>query len=164
MKSNLLFLADAALARLEPLLLLGTRLAVALPFFKSGLVKIGDFENAVYLFTEEFRVPVLSPALAAALATAGELALPVLLALGLATRYAALGLSALNVMAVYAYAHVLFQPGFEAALGQHYQWGFMALVLVVFGAGGLSVDGWLGRRARPADGTGAAATSGTTAL
>ena len=70
----------------------------------------------------------------------GELVFPVLLWLGLFGRLAALGLSAVNAMAVIAYAHVLFADGFEAALGQHYLWGFMLLVLAVYGPGGLSFD------------------------
>jgi putative oxidoreductase len=138
--------ADGLLDAVQPLLLLGLRLAVSLPFFKSGLVKLGDFENAVYLFTEEYRVPLLSPTVAAALATAGELAFPVLLVLGLGTRLAAVGLSAVNAMAVYAYAHVLLEPGFEAAVGQHTLWGVMLLVLLAFGGGTLAVDRWLTQR------------------
>jgi putative oxidoreductase len=143
--------ADAWLDALQPLLLLGLRLAVSPPFFKSGLVKLGDFANAVYLFTEEYRVPLLSPTLAAALATAGELAFPALLVLGLGTRFAAAGLSAVNAMAVYAYAHVLLAPGFEAAAGQHSLWGVMLLVLVAFGGGPLAADRWLARRGGGAD-------------
>lgn len=149
-------LAAAATARrgldaLRPLVLLGARLAVAWPFFKAGLVKIQDFETTRFLFQEEYHVPLLPPDVAAVAGTAGELVFPVLLALGLGTRLAAAGLGAVNVMAVVAYAHVLLEPGFEAALGQHWLWGFMLLVLLVFGPGGLSLDALLGRfRARPA--------------
>jgi uncharacterized membrane protein YphA (DoxX/SURF4 family) len=44
---------------------------------------------------------------------------------------------------------VLLTDGFEAALGQHYLWGFMLLVLVVFGPGRWAVDS-LGSSASPA--------------
>jgi putative oxidoreductase len=49
-------------------------------------------------------------------------------------------------MAVVAYAHVLLAPGFEAALGQHYLWGFMLVILAVYGPGRLSLDAWFGSR------------------
>ena len=131
---------------LQPLVLLAARLAVALPFWKAGLVKIRDWENTVFLFQEEYRVPVLSPELAALAGTAGELLFPVLLALGLGTRLAAIGLSGINVMAVVAYAHVLLEPGFEAAVGQHQLWGYLLVMLIAFGPGKLSLDHLLARR------------------
>ena len=71
-----------------------------------------------------------------------------LLAAGLATRWAALGLSAVNVMAVVAYAHVLLGEGFEAALGQHWLWGTVLAVLFVFGPGRWSIDAWIAARRR----------------
>jgi putative oxidoreductase len=77
---------------------------------------------------------------AAIAGTAGELVFPVLLMLGLLGRYAAAGLFAVNIVAVVSYSHVLLTEGFEAALGQHYLWGFMLLVLVVFGSGRWALD------------------------
>ena len=68
---------------LRPLLLLALRLYLASVFFRSGLTKIADWDTTLYLFTEEYAVPVLPPALAALMGTAGELLLPPLLALGL---------------------------------------------------------------------------------
>ena len=69
--------------------------------------------------------------LAAVLGTAGERVFPVLLIVGLLSRFAALGLSAVNVVAVVGYAHVLMSDGFEAALGQHCLWGPMLLTVLV---------------------------------
>lgn len=83
---------------------------------------------------------VLPPGIAAVLGTAGEIVFPVLLIVGLLSRYAAAGLTAVNVLAVVSYAHVLLSDGFEAALGQHHLWGLMLLVVLAFGAGRLSVD------------------------
>ena len=65
-------------------------------FFKSGLQKIDNWDSTLFLFNDVYAVPVLPPALAAWLATAAELALPVLLVVGLASRFGALGLFILN--------------------------------------------------------------------
>lgn len=133
---------------LSPLLLLGLRLWVPWQFFKAGLVKVSDWQSTLWLFREEYHVPLLPPALAAAAGTAGELVFPVLLAAGLAARWAALGLSLVNVMAVVAYAHVLLAEGYEAALGQHWLWGTVLAVLFVFGPGRWSFDAWIAARRR----------------
>ena len=68
-----------------------------------------------------------------------------LLVLGLFTRFGALGLFAVNAMAVISYWHVLGGEGFEAALAQHVLWGYMLAVIAVCGAGALSLDEKLGR-------------------
>ncbi len=128
--------------------LLAIRLYVPWQFFKSGLVKLQDWDSTLYLFRDEYHVPLLPPAAAAVTGAAGEIVFPVLLAAGFLTRYAALGLSAVNVMAVVSYAHVLLSEGFEAALGQHYLWGSLLLVLAVFGPGRWSVDEFLRQRRR----------------
>jgi putative oxidoreductase len=139
-------LAATVLAPVQSAFLLVLRLYVSWQFLKSGWLKLQDWESAKFLFEEEYKVPLLSPAVAAALGTAGELVFPALLIAGLLSRYAALGLSAVNVVAVVAYAHVLTSEGFEAALGQHYLWGLMLLTLLLFGPGRLSLDALLGRR------------------
>jgi len=136
-------LAERAAQWLVAPLLLITRVYVAWQFLKSGWLKIADWETTQFLFEEEYKVPLVSPLLAAVGGTFGELAFPVLLILGLLTRYAAAGLFAVNVIAVVSYAHVLLGEGFEAALAQHYLWGFMLLVVLVFGPGRLSIDAWL---------------------
>lgn len=129
-----------SLESLAPLLALATRLYVSWVFLKSGLLKVKDWESTLFLFREEYRVPLLPPDVAAVLGTAGELFFPVLLMLGLFGRVSALGLQAVNVLAVVSYAHVLMSEGFEAAIGQHYLWGFMLLMLMVYGPGALSLD------------------------
>ena len=139
-------LAAAAMRPFESLLLLGTRLYVSWQFLKSGWLKATDWEATRFLFEEEYRTPLLSPTIAAVAGTAGELVFPALLIAGLLGRYAAAGLFAVNAIAVVSYAHVLLTEGFEAALGQHYLWGFMLLVLVVMGPGRWSADALLDRR------------------
>jgi len=119
------------------------RLWIALEFFRSGWLKVTSWENTLFLFREEYHVPLLPPDLAAVAGTVGELLFPVLVALGLFGRLSAFGLGVVNVMAVVAYAHVLLAEGFEAALGQHVLWGFALLVITVFGPGRLSADSLL---------------------
>ena len=132
---------------LQPLLALATRIHVGWVFFKSGLWKVNNWDQTVGLFESEYRTPILSPTAAAILGTLGELAFPVLLWLGLFGRLSALGLSAINAVAVISYSHVLLADGFEAAIGQHKLWGFMLLVLMIYGPGKLSLDYVLGRQA-----------------
>jgi putative oxidoreductase len=139
-------LATTALTPFQSLFLLALRLYVSWQFLKSGWLKLQDWETTRLLFEEEYKVPLVSPDVAAALGTAGEIVFPALLIAGLLSRYAALGLSAVNVVAVVAYAHVLTSEGFEAALAQHYLWGLMLLTLLLFGPGRLSVDAVLARR------------------
>ena len=114
------------------------RLYVAEVFFRSGLLKVGNWPGTLYLFREEYRVPLLPPELAAVLGTFGELVLPVLLALGLVSRFAALGLSLVNVVAVVSFWHVLREN--EAALMSHWYWGILLLVTLLHGPGRLSLD------------------------
>jgi putative oxidoreductase len=132
--------------RLQSLFLLALRLYVSWQFLKSGWLKLQDWESTLYLFEDEYRVPLLSPVAAAVLGTAGEIVFPLLLIAGLLSRFAALGLSVVNVLAVVSYAHVLLSEGFEAAVAQHYLWGLMLLTLALFGPGAASVDGGLVRR------------------
>jgi len=134
---------DRMLDHLQPVLAFGIRLWVGLQFFMSGLTKISSWESTLFLFQEEYHVPLLPPSAAAVVGTFGELFFPVLLWLGLFSRISAIGLSVVNILAVIAYAHVLFSPGFEAAIGQHYLWGFMLLILTVYGPGRISLDHWL---------------------
>jgi putative oxidoreductase len=77
---------------LGPLINLTARIYVGWLFFRSGLVKIDDFESTVEFFADDWAIPYLAPMPAAVMATAGELILPVMLVLGLATRVSALGL------------------------------------------------------------------------
>ncbi len=139
--------ATRALDALRPWLLAGTRLYVSWQFLKSGALKLESWETTLGLFQDEYRVPLLPPELAAYAGTAGELVFPALLALGLFARGAAVGLSAVNVLAVVSYAHVLLSEGYEAALGQHLLWGYMLAVVAVAGPGALALDRWRGAQA-----------------
>ncbi len=132
------------LEALAPVLDLGIRLYVAWVFFKSGLLKIGNWSGTLYLFQNEYRVPLLPPEAAAWLGTFGELAFPPLLAIGLAGRFAALSLSVFNIVAVISFWHVLAKN--EAALMSHFYWGILLLVTLCHGPGRLALDHWIWRR------------------
>jgi putative oxidoreductase len=117
---------------------LGIRLYISKVFFLSGLTKIRDGDTTLTLFREEYHVPVLPPELAAVMGTFGELVLPVFLTLGLATRFAAFGLTFVNIMAVVSYWHFLNMA--DPALAQHVYWGVLILVVLLHGPGKLSLD------------------------
>ncbi|MBK7501579.1 MAG: DoxX family protein [Polaromonas sp.] len=125
----------------QPLAALLARLYVAQVFFMSGLTKIRDWETTVSLFTDEYKVPYLSPELAALLGTAGELVLPVLLVLGLLGRFAALGLFVVNAIAVISLSEIA-----PAALQQHITWGVLLALLAIYGCGKWALDHWLIKR------------------
>ena len=134
------------LDRLRPWFLLATRLWVSWQFLKAGWIKVTTWDTTLLLFREEYHVPLLSPPLAAVCGAFGELFFPALLVLGFFTRFGALGLFAVNAMAVISYWHVLGSEGYEAALAQHVLWGYMLAVIAVCGAGALSLDEKSGRR------------------
>jgi len=120
----------------EDLLLLATRIALAAIFWQSGRTKVEGWltvsDNAVALFADEYRLPVLAPALAAHLATYAEHLLPLLLALGLATRASALALLAMTaVIQIFVY---------PAAWPTHLSWAVLMLWLVRAGGGAIALD------------------------
>ena len=129
--------------RLAPLAQLVLRLGLAVPFFRSGLTKWDSFghlsDTAIYLFREEFRlhlfgaeVPYPAPVFMAHASGCAEILLPIFLVLGLGTRFAALGLLAMT-----AIIQITVPDGWA---NFHLPWAAMALALVVWGAGPLSVD------------------------
>ncbi|WP_051304474.1 DoxX family protein [Chitinilyticum litopenaei] len=128
---------------LQPLAALLARLYVAKVFFLSGLTKLRDWDTTILLFTEEYRMPLLPPDVAAVMGTAGEIVLPVLLVLGWPGRFAAAGLFVVNAVAAVSY------PALELLeLKDHYLWGVLLGYLVLHGVGRWSLEGWLGYRKR----------------
>lgn len=127
-----------ALDSLQPLAALLARLYIAQVFFLSGLTKLRDWDTTLALFADEYKVPLLSPAIAAFTGTAGEMVLPVLLVLGLAGRFSALGLFIVNAVAVIALSEIA-----PAALQQHVFWGALLAGLAIYGLGPWSLDRWL---------------------
>jgi putative oxidoreductase len=120
---------------LQPLALLATRFYVGWVFFASGLTKLRDWESTLFLFEEEYAVPFINFELAAWLGTAGELVLPVLLILGLGGRFAAAGLSIVNIVAVVSLEAIA-----PAAFTLHVLWGVLLAQIVLWGSGAISID------------------------
>jgi putative oxidoreductase len=114
------------------------RVAAATVFWNSAMTKLADWNAAVTLFVEEYKVPVLPPEVAAYMAVSIELSMPVLLVLGLITRGAALVLLGMT-----AFIEVFVYP---LAWPTHIQWAAMLLVLLCRGPGALSLDRLLWRR------------------
>lgn len=145
----------SAAARAEQLLgrfpasvtLLVLRVAVALPFWRSGQTKWAAWlelsDSAVFLFEEEFRLHLFGhayayplPQVAAWASAAAEIILPIMLVLGLGTRFAALGILAMTAM-----IQLTVPDGWET---YHLPWAAMALAVMTYGSGKLALDHLLG--------------------
>jgi putative oxidoreductase len=132
----------------ETIMLLMVRVALAGIFWRSGRTKVEEgslltvSENTIYQFGDDpfNKVPLLPSDVAAYLTTYAEHALPILLVIGLFTR-----LSALALMSMTLVIQLFVFP--EAWWQVHILWVALALVLIVRGGGGLSMDRLLsGRR------------------
>ena len=136
-------LAEGAVDRLGrfPLAILQLifRFSVASVFFKSGHSKILSWDTTILLFTNEYRVPVLSPEVAATLAASCELGGSVLIAIGLLTRLATLPLLGM----VFVIQTFVYPENWV----EHLTWAAMLVFLLTRGPGPISLDhllkGWL---------------------
>ncbi len=135
--------SSSLLDYLQPVLLLGARFYIAWVFFASGLTKLRDWESTLLLFEYEYSVPFLNFELAAYLATFGEIVLPILLILGLLTRFSAMGITIINIIAVISLEEIA-----PAAYILHILWGILLAQLIVFGGGYLSIDKYIKHKSR----------------
>ena len=120
-----------------PLLDLGVRLWVAQAFFVSGVLKVSNWQTALYLSANEYPVSWLDPVSAAVIGVTIELVGPVLLAAGLATRLAALPMLALALVIQFSYR----------ALDTQLLWVALLAWIMLRGPGPLSLDHLLKRGA-----------------
>jgi putative oxidoreductase len=148
----LAWLSSPPFTRLAPIAQLVLRVALAVPFLRSGLTKWESFgrlsDSTKYLFREEFKLHVFglelaypAPVLMAWASAIGEIAFPMLLLLGLGTRVAALGLLGMT-----AIIQLTIPDGWA---NFHLPWAAMALALITWGGGPLAADHWLHKRSRP---------------
>jgi putative oxidoreductase len=122
------------------------RLALAVPFWKSGILKWSGFlqlnGTAVDLFTDEFKLHLPggpfdfpAPKVMAFASGCGEIIFPILLVLGLGTRFAATGLLLMTCI-----VELTVPDGWPI----HITWAAMALAIMTWGPGGLSADHLIG--------------------
>ncbi len=127
------------------------RVALALPFLRSGLTRWDPFPDlsigTQFLFEDMFKLHVFgrvldlpAPLLTAYVTAVAEIALPLLLLVGLATRFAALGLLVMTGVIQ------LVAP--EGWANFHLYWAGLALALIALGPGALSLDALVARLAR----------------
>ncbi len=138
----------------DSLIALVGRFSIAAIFWKSGQTKIegfavdlvsGEFQfgwphlsdSALELFRSEYRLPLLPPELAAPMAAFGEHFFPILILLGLATRFSSLALLVMTLtIQIFVYPD---------AYPTHGVWATVLLVLIARGPGKISIDHWLAR-------------------
>ncbi|MCW8974605.1 MAG: DoxX family protein, partial [Sedimenticola sp.] len=126
------------IGQLIPASLLGliARLVIAYTFFSSGRTKVSGIlevtDTTLYLFKEEYALPLIPPEFAAYMATYAEHFFPILLVLGLFTRFAALSLLMMTlVIQLFVYPD---------AWNVHMWWAIAMLYLIKHGAGRASLD------------------------
>jgi len=141
-QAGVVHFAGAVIAHLErvPMALpeIVFRVAPALVFWRSAQTKLANWDLTVALFQDEYKVPVLPPELAAYLAVAVELAGPILLVLGLATRLGAAAMLGMTlVIQVFVYPQ---------SYPDHLLWAGPLLYLLLRGPGVVSIDHLIRRR------------------
>jgi putative oxidoreductase len=121
------------------------RLAIASVFLPAGLNKLASWEPTLALFRDEYRVPLLAPALAAVMATTIEIGCSALLIAGLATRVATLPLLG-QIVTIQLFVYPQAWP-------EHLVWGSILLFLLTRGPGAVALDHllepYLTERTRP---------------
>lgn len=115
-----------------------SRLAVAHVFWQSSQTKLASWPVTIQLFTFEYRLPVIDPGVAAVLATIAELSGSILLLCGLFSR-----LASLMLLCVTATIQIFVYPG---NWGEHLTWAAPLLLILVRGAGSMSIDHLAARR------------------
>lgn len=116
-----------------PLLFLTMRLWMAQIFWYSGLSKIQSWWTTIMLFKDQYKVPYLSPELAAYLAVGVELSCPILLALGLAARFATIPMLVMTAVIQLTYA----------VSTENFYWAVLLGLILCYGPGSLSLDNLL---------------------
>lgn len=112
------------------------RFYLAKLFFFSGLTKVTNWENTIFLFKHEYKINYISPEIAALFGTAAEFIFPAMLIVGLGTRFAAFGIVLMTAMIEFSYMHH----------NNHYYWLMLAGMLVTTSSGKWSVDHYIANK------------------
>jgi uncharacterized membrane protein YphA (DoxX/SURF4 family) len=120
----------------SPAMMLVIRLWIAHIFWASGTLKISNWSNTIWLFTNEHPVPGMPPLVAAIFGTTFELSCPVLLTLGLMSRLATLPLLVMTAVINFTYDNNI----------EHTYWAMLLGMILFYGPGKLSVDYWIGKK------------------
>ncbi len=115
---------------LSHVLLLWIRIFVALVFYRSGLTKIANMDSTIALFEYEYALPIISPVVAAYLATFSELTFSALLMVGLFTRAAAIPLIIMTLVIQF----LVFQNP------EHFYWLALLCIVAIYGGGKISLE------------------------
>lgn len=121
------------------------RISVAGVFWQSGQTKVEGWHisaSAIELFRNEYRLPLIDPTIAAYLSAAAEHLFPILLAIGLITRFSALALLIMTlIIEVFVYPD---------AWPTHGTWAACFLVLMTYGPGTISIDSSIAKHSKSA--------------
>jgi len=125
----------------DAVLLLVARLGIAAIFFQSARTKVEGLltitDSTYYLFETDYKLPFVAPNIAAHMATYSEHLFPIMLVLGLGSRFAALGLLGMTtVIEVFVYPD---------AWATHISWAGLLLPIIAKGGGAFSLDRLLRR-------------------
>ena len=122
---------------------LAARIFPAAVFWQSGQTKVAGFHlkpSAIALFQNEYQLPLIDPVIAAHISTFSEHFFPILLVIGLATRFSALALLFMTaVIEIFVYPD---------AWPTHGVWATCFLVVISRGPGWLSLDHLIARKYR----------------
>ena len=119
------------------ILVIPMRVAAFSVFWRSGSVKLDDWAGTLSLFADEYKVPLLPPEFAAYMATTMELGCSTLILLGLATRFAGLGLIGM-IATIQIFVYPMAWP-------DHIQWLAFLLPILIWGPGRFALDSLVGR-------------------
>lgn len=122
----------------QSLLQLLMRFSIFWVFWRSGNLKAVNMEQAIGLFRDEYRLPLLSPTIAAWLATAIELGAPCLILAGLFTRAATLPLIGMTLVIQF----LVYWTDYPS----HLLWFAILVFILTRGPGPYSLDALLFRK------------------
>jgi putative oxidoreductase len=151
--SGLIWIVQRTLAALDRipywLIALAARVFPAAVFWQSGQTKVAGWHlkpSVIALFQNEYQLPIIDPTAAACLSAIGEHVFPILLVLGLATRFAAFALLLMTaVIEIFVYPD---------AWPTHGVWAACFFLLIARGPGKISLDCLIARRVTNASGGG----------